>query len=187
MAVAEPVVRRWTVAEYHQAADAGLFRPEERLELIEGEIFAMSPRLSPHATAVHLALPIIQQAFGTGHFVRVQAPLTLGDDSEPEPDLAVVVGTPRDYAQGHPTTAALIVEVAESTLSFDRRRKAALYARFEIPEFWIINLVDGVLEVYRDPDATTGRYRTVQRYDRADSVTPLLAPSHLIAVADLLP
>lgn len=187
MALAEPEARRWTVAEYHQAADAGLFRPEERLELIEGEIYAMTPQKSLHAAVISLVQFALESAFGRGHFVRIQLPLTLGSNSEPEPDLAVVPGKPRDYLAGHPTSAALAVEIAEATLAFDRRRKAALYARAGIPEYWIVNLVDEVLEVYRGPDSNAGRYRETSRHGRGDTVTPLLAANYELAVAGILP
>jgi Uma2 family endonuclease len=186
MALAEPAARRWTVAEYHLAADAGLFRPEERLELIEGEIYAMSPQKTPHSVAIDLTLPVLQQAFRPEHYVRVQEPLTLSDYSEPEPDLAVVPGKPRDYLAGHPHAPALVVEVAETTLAFDRR-KAAIYARAGIPEYWILNLVDGVLEVYRRPSQDAGRYEDCTRYVSGDTVSPLLAPDQSVLVADLLP
>jgi Uma2 family endonuclease len=118
--------------------------------------------------------------------------MAIGDDSEPEPDLCVVQGSARDYEGEHPNTAALVLEVADTTLSMDRRVKASLYASAGIPDYWILNLRDRVLEVQRDPEAAAGaafgfRYRTTLRFDEGASVTPLRAPGHAIAVADLLP
>src|SRR5437870_2744673 len=102
MTIAEPPVRRWTVSEYHRAADAGVFGPEERLELIHGVIVCMSPQKTPHATGSGLTEEIVRNVFSAGYCVRVQKPLTLGGDSEPEPDIAVVRGAARDYLRSHP-------------------------------------------------------------------------------------
>jgi Uma2 family endonuclease len=187
MSVAEPALRRWTVAEYYQAAEAGVFNPEERLELIEGEIFRMSPQDSPHATGCDLTEDALREIFGRGYRVRTQKPLSLGDDSVPEPDLAVVRGNVRDFAIAHPATAVLVVEVADSSLRFDRGRKARLYARAGIPDYWILNLPGRVLEVHRDPDPGNGLYRQITRHGENESVSPLVAPAAAILVRDLLP
>jgi Uma2 family endonuclease len=124
--------------------------------------------------------------------VRLQAPLALDDDSEPEPDVAVVAGEYRDYVSGHPSTAPLVVEVADSSLGLDRRLKGGLYARAGLPEYWIANLVEGVLEVHREPRLEPGAaygwvYRFVEILRPPASVTPLGAPGSFIPVADLLP
>ena len=185
-------LRRWTRAEYERMIDAGIFDSEERAELIGGEVLVMTPQKSPHATAVSLTLEALRVAFGSGHHVRAQLPLALDPDSEPEPDVAVVPGSPRDYRHAHPTTALLVVEVSDSTLALDRDRKGSLYARAGIVEYWIVNLVDGVLEVYRDPESVREArygfaYRTVQRLGGPDHLTPLAAPAAHIRVGDLLP
>jgi Uma2 family endonuclease len=187
MSVAEPALRRWTVAEYYQAAEAGVFHPEERLELIEGEIFRMSPQDSPHATACDLTEDALRGVFGRGYRVRTQKPLSLGADSVPEPDLAVVRGGVRDYAKAHPTTAELVVEVADSSLGYDRNRKAPLYARAGVPDYWILNLSERVLEIYRDPDPANGQYRQITRLGEDESISPLAAPTASILVRELLP
>jgi Uma2 family endonuclease len=173
-------------------ADAGVFAPGERVELIEGEIIAMTPQKSPHAASVRLVQEALRGLFGPGFDVRPQLPLSLGPDSEPEPDAAVVRGNPRDYIQEHPTTAVLGVEVADTTLDFDRGRKAGLYARAGIPEYWIVNLSDRVLEVYREPGPLADRpaehgYRSIRRFGLPDSVTPLASPAAHVRIADLLP
>jgi Uma2 family endonuclease len=144
-------LRRWTRDEFQQIAESGVLRPDERVELIEGEIFELPPQLSYHATGVCLAQDALRDAFGAGFVCRAQLPLALGQRSQPEPDVAVVPGTIRDFANAHPTTALLVVEVSEATLSFDRDTKGSLYASAGIPEYWIVNLVHRQLELYRDP------------------------------------
>jgi Uma2 family endonuclease len=178
--------RRWTSEEYHRAADAGIFGPEERLELIDGEIYTMSPHRGPHATGVTLAQTALLDVFRAGWVVRVQLPLALGEPTEPEPDVAVVTGKPRDYRDRHPATAVLVVEVADTSLAFDRSTKQPVYAGAGIPEYWIVNLIDRVLEVYRDPDPSAEAYRSVARYAEDEAVSPLAAPGASVAVADLL-
>jgi Uma2 family endonuclease len=179
--------RRWTVDEYYRAAEAGILRPDERLELIEGEIYCMSPQNRRHRAAILLAQSAFQAAFGEGWVVLVQMPLTLAPHSEPEPDLAVVRGTPRDLIARSFDEAALVVEVSDTTLRFDRRRKAALYARAAVPEYWVLNLRDRVLEVHRAPDMATGKYRTITRHREDEYVSPLAATGASVAVRDLLP
>jgi|SRR5579871_843534 len=188
-----PERRCWTVEEFDRAGREGIFRYDERLELIEGEVFTkVSPQESPHSTGIRLVEVALNHAFPRGYDVRVQMPLVFGTRNKPEPDVAVVTGTIRDYAHRHPTTAVLVVEVSDSTLRIDRTTKAALYARAGIEEYWILNLVDRVLEVYREPAQSSGHplgyaYRSLVRYSEADQVSPLGAPQTILAVADLLP
>jgi Uma2 family endonuclease len=180
--------RRWTREEYYRAADLGLFRPEERLELLDGEIIAkVSPQKSPHATAVILAAQRLGDAFGPTHHARQQMPLILNDLSEPEPDGVVAVGTPVDYLASHPkaSDAGLVVEVSDTTLRYDRGRKRSAYARAGVMEYWILNLPQRQLEVHRDPSGE--RYRSVAVYGEHEVVTPLGAPQSTVPVSDLLP
>ena len=163
----------------------------QRVELIEGEIVDMSPQMSPHAMAISLTLLELQKAFPDS-YVRMQLPLSFGSSSEPEPDLAVVTGKPRDYPTGHPQTALLVVEVSDSTLRYDRTRKASLYARAGIEDYWVLNLVKKCLEVMRGPvedgDAEFGwGYASITTLKSGDHVSPLAKPQAAIAVADLLP
>ena len=188
----EPHPRLWTREEYYKMAETGVLRPGERVELIGGRIVEMSPQNSPHFTAIRLAEEALRSVFGPNYEVRVQGPLDLSPSSQPEPDIAVVQGSARDYAKAHPTTALLVVEVSESTLAFDRGAKASLYASAGIPEYWVLNLVDRRLEVSRDPIVMPGQpygygYRTCTYYLAADAVTPLAASQGSISVADLLP
>jgi Uma2 family endonuclease len=185
--------RRWTRAEYERAGQLGLFRPDERLELIDGEIVEkMTPQNTPHSVGIRLCELALREPFRVGHDVRCQLPLGLGDDSEPEPDIAVVVGAPRDYLDAHPATAVLVIEVADTSLSIDRSVKSHLYARAGIPEYWILNLTDRTLEVHRQPGPMAEQplghsYQFLQCLDVSQSVCPLAAAGCSISVADLLP
>jgi len=192
MSAPAPHLRLWTREEYYKMAEAGVLRPGERVELIGGRIITMSPQNSPHFTAICLAEDGLRAIFSTGYVVRVQGPQDLSPASQPEPDIAVVPGNVRDHAYAHPTTALLVVEVSESSLGFDRGEKASLYASADIPEYWIVNLLDRHLEVYRDPGPMAGQpygygYRTRTHYFATDLVTPLATPPGTIKVADLLP
>jgi Uma2 family endonuclease len=178
-------IRRLSREDYDRLVERGFFHPEERLELVDGVIFGMTPQSSRHATAVRLVQLALQNVYGDGFDVRSQVPLALGDDSEPEPDVAVVRGHPNDYAAAHPTTALLIVEVADRSIHHDRRRKAALYARSGVPEYWLLDLVKGCLEVHREPRDGAYRSRAVLR--EGDTVSPWTHPAATLPVASLLP
>jgi len=185
MATSAVDVRRWTREEYDQLASAGVLRPDERLELIDGVIYERTPQNSRHAVSIVALQEALRSAFPQGNHVRVQLPLALGLDSEPEPDLAVVMGGWWDYRDVHPTTALLVVEVSESSSAHDHKRKLSLYARSGIPEYWILDVAVERLEVYREPEEE--RYRSRGILQAGDSVTPLAAPAASIAVAELLP
>jgi Uma2 family endonuclease len=178
-------LRRWTREEYERMVDAGILGPSDRVELVEGEIVVTSPERGPHAAAIDLGSEALRRIFGAGFTVRVQHPLALGLESEPEPDIAIVRGSPRDYVSGHPSSAVLVVEVSDSSLDYDRATKASLHARAGIAEYWIINLVDPCLEVHRDPRDAAG-YQSVTRLDRGSKVSPLAAPHSHVAVDDLI-
>jgi len=182
--------RRWRRVEYDRLVDLGMFEGE-RLELLDGLLVLREPQGSPHAATVSLIGQVVATAFGSGWHPRLRSPLALDDDSEPEPDVAVVAGIPLDYIGAHPSTAALVVEVAESSLRLDRV-KGGLYARAGIREYWIANLVNRTLEVHREPhsaaESTHGWvYRSIELLGPPATVTPLAAPTALIRVADLLP
>lgn len=199
--VSEPKVRRrpqlpfkrWiTRVEFEALMQSGVFEPDERLELLAGELTRRESVGTLHAVAVTLLSEILSRLLPSGMHLRVQLPLALGEYDEPFPDVAVVVGSPRDYLQQHPSTAALVVEVAEASLKTDREVKGSLYASTGIPEYWIVNLKERVVEVYREPTpdrkAVYGMaYRAQMVLGVGDTVSPLFAPNATIGIADLLP
>jgi Uma2 family endonuclease len=183
--------RRWTRQEYDRLIEFGVLQEDDPIELIEGRLVVAEPQRDPHARAVELVAETLRRAFGRGWRVRVQLPLALGHDSAPEPDVSVVRGTPRDAPSGHPTTAALVVEIADSSLPLDRGPKAQVYARAGIADYWIVNLIDRVLEVCREPSwrgpRGRARYTAVETLGADATLAPLAAPDATISVADLLP
>jgi Uma2 family endonuclease len=184
-------LRRWDRAEYDRLVGLGMFEGEP-LELIGGQLVVAEPQGSYHASTITKVDYALRAIVPPGWIVRCQAPVSLDDESEPEPDLAVVPGRPGDYRDSHPAHPALLVEVAESSLAFDRTHKGSLYARAAVPDYWIVNLVDGVVEVYRapEPDAAAVfgyRYRSVTRLAPPATIVPLAFGGGRIAVADLLP
>ena len=183
--------KHWRRVEYERLVDRGVFEGEP-LELIGGQLIVAEPKGSPHAAAVGMAGDALRTALPPGWIVRIQDPVLLDDESVPEPDVAVVPGRHGDYRHAHPARAALIVEVAESSLAFDRTQKGSLYARAGIADYWIVNLEERVVEVYRHPGpdltAPVGwRYTSVDRFRPGEWVTPHDVPAAPLAVAALLP
>ncbi len=182
--------RRFSKAEYYQLGELGLFNGQ-RVELIEGRLMVHSPQNALHASAIYETMIALQQAFGPAYLVRCQLSLDLGPTSEPEPDLAVVGGPASLYRQAHPTTAVLVVEVSDTSLTHDRR-KGGLYARAGIAEYWIVNLVHRQIEMYRLPIADVNEPFGHIYASRSDSqvggtVSPLALPSASLAVAQMIP
>lgn len=172
--------------------DAGILGPEDKVELLDGLLVVREPQGSLHAMAVGLVRAALERAFSSKRYhVREEKPVALDDVSEPEPDVVVVRGRLRDY-RTHPSSPVLVVEVADSSLALDRLRKGGLYARAGLSDYWIVNLVDEVLEVYREPERAPSRpagwkYASVRLLKRNAIVTPLAAPRARIRVAALLP
>ena len=187
-----PLPRLWTIEEYERAGELGIFGEDERLELLEGEIVQkMSPQRSPHAASIDLVSEELRSVFGKEVRVRVQVPFNIGQRSQPEPDVYVVRGGVRDFVKAHPRSALLVVEIADTTLRADLGRKALLYARAGVPEYWVMDLNIGELIVHRDPvedvESITGhRYSTITKLHAGDKVTPLLA-NREASVSNLLP
>lgn len=176
---------RWSRDVYDRAVEAGVFGPDDRMELIEGELVMTAPHGSRHATAIRLVDRVLTRVFGEDCIVQCQLPLAIADDSEPEPDVAVVEGEIADYRDTHPSAALLVVEVADDSVRRDRMVKRRLYARCGIPEYWIVSLPDACLEVYRHPAGDD--YREITVLGAGETVTPLARPAATIAVSDLLP
>jgi Uma2 family endonuclease len=172
-------------------AETGILAPDERVELIEGDIIAMAPQRNLHAAAVTRASRACETAFGPGHWVRVQMTLSLAEASMPDPDVAVLQGDIEDHPEDYPDTALLVIEVADTSLAYDRGPKASLYASAGIPEYWIVNLPERTLEVRHSPAAPepgpTARYESVTVHRTGEAVAPLARPDHPIPVSSLLP
>ena len=182
----------WTVSEFEKLFDLGFFAPDARLELVEGEIWKKMSQNEPHARAILLAQYKLMQVFTTGHLVRIQLPLILSQNSKPEPDVAIVRGSLHDGSTSLPTTAELVIEISDATLRADQTTKAALYARAQIAEYWIVNLVERTLEVRRQPSPLEAEllghgYRSTQILLPGESIAPLGALSVQIEVNELLP
>ena len=188
IALTGPQPVQWTCAEFHRFGDLGMFEGR-RAMLIDGVMLEQGPMNPPHAITLELVEDAVRAAFGPGWRLRIQMPLVLGQRTDPEPDLAVVPGRPRDSA-AHPTTAELVVEVADSSLRFDTTEKRGLYAAAGIREYWVVDVNGRQLLVYRDPHASPGQphghdYASVQTLRPADGVTPLAAPGATVRAADL--
>jgi Uma2 family endonuclease len=186
-----PQPRRFSCAEFHQMGDMGWFEGR-RAMLIDGEILEMPGPNPPHATITAKADTTLRRFFTRGFVIRNQSPLVLGLATDPEPDLAVVAGQLMDFYAAHPNTAALVIEVADSTLAFDTTHKASLYAAAKIADYWVIDLVEKRLFVFRGPQADStqpfkAKYATVQALRPPAVVAPLCLPQAMIDVADLLP
>ncbi len=183
--------RLWTKEEYYRLGELGFFHCQ-KVELLDGELMVHSPQNALHADTTDNVRRLLDLLFGAGYLVRCQFPVNLGLHTEPEPDVAVVPGVPRQFQTAHPTSAELIVEVSDSTLRYDRHRKGSLYARAGIADYWVINLVDNQIEVYRNPvpDPTQHygyRYSSQTIVVPPGTVTPLALPQAAIPAADLLP
>ncbi len=183
-------VWRWTRDDYYRASDMGLFG-DQRVELLDGEILVMAGQKTPHFSTIRRVTDALEDLLGEVYEVRPQGPIVLSDDSEPEPDVVVVPGRIGNYDDHHPIPAEvrLLVEVSDATLATDRGSKRTAYARESIAEYWIVNLVNRRLEVYRNPAFVTGEhiYKFTQTLFDGDTVSPLFAPEAVIAVADLFP
>ena len=188
MAIATPVAppRFFTVDEFRLMGEAGVFAPEERVELVEGWIVRMSPIGDPHNGRTTRANRLFHDLFGRLAVIQVQGPLRLGDSSQVQPDVAVLRERADLYEQGTPVpaNALLIVEIADSTIQYDLGAKASLYAVHGIVEYWVEDIPGDRLVVHRDP--TPDGYRSVQTLTREDRLRPVSFPDVEIAVSELL-
>jgi Uma2 family endonuclease len=165
--------------------EVGTLGEDDHVQLIAGAVVAMTPQGPAHALVIQNLTRLVAQGLAPDLALRPQLPLTLPDDSEPEPDLAVVrLGDARSR-EHHPRTALLVIEVAGDSLRLDRQTKAALYARAGIPEYWIVNLADSTVEVHRDPDPETGVYRAMAVVSAESTLASTSVPGLRIDVADL--
>lgn len=187
----EPRKHRWTRQEFYQMMDLNWF-PGRSVELIRGEIIAIPNQKSGHYAAIDKSARRLERAFGPGFWVRTQAPIALEGDTEPNPDISVVSGSREQYLEQHPATALLIVEVSDSTLRYDRKTKGSIYAAAQIADYWIVNLVDRQVEVYRQPVADVTAecgfsYADIRAYKGSDLLQALATPHVQISADELLP
>jgi len=185
--ITDPQPWKWSRKQYYRLGDLGFF-DGRRVELIRGEIVEMSPRNWPHVVSCRKVADVLKKLFTGVAWIAKQEPVDL-TESDPEPDVAVIAGRFEDYA-ATPTTALLIAEVAESTLFYDTTTKAGLYAEKGIPEYWVIDLVNRQLLVFRDPVPIAAggvSYRTQLTLSPSELVSPLALPAASVAVAELLP
>jgi Uma2 family endonuclease len=179
--------RLFTVDDYHRMVDAGILHEKDRVELIEGEVLAMSPIGPPHCAAVDRATRAMVNGAGEKAIVRVQAPVQLDRYNQPEPDIVLLKPKEDFYATRHPGPAdiLLIVEVAQSSIDYDRSVKARIYSRTGIVEYWLADVEQDCVFVFSDPGKNG--YRTVRQFSRGQSLTPYLLPNCQVTVDSLLP
>ena len=182
----EPTPRRFSVDEYYAMAEAGILARDERVELIEGEIITMSPIGNPHGAGVDRATDLIVPLVTGRAIVRVQAHVRLADNCQPEPDLMLLARRDDFYSTEAPgpSDVLLLIEVADSSLSYDRNRKLPLYARYSIPEVWIENIPDCVIEAYSN--SVNGEYTEMRTYRPGETITPQAFPDLQLPVTQLV-
>lgn len=178
--------RLFTVEEYHRLAQAGILGEDDRVELLEGEIVEMAPIGSRHAACVKRAAALFHEHLGKEVIVSVQDPIHLSSYSEPQPDLALLRPRPDFYASSHPGPGdvLLVVEVTETTASYDREVKTPIYARAGIPEVWLVDLERDRIEVFRQPSPQG--YGEALALGRGQRLSPLLLPHISLSVDDIL-
>jgi Uma2 family endonuclease len=181
-----PVPRRWTMDEYYRLAEQGYFQGQ-RVQLIDGEIIEMAPQGDGHIHSFLVVQRVLRKIFDPD-CIRQQLPLRVSQTSEPEPDLAITA-RPFDQAGDRPTTAALVIEIADSSIYLDRR-KAGLYAQAGVPDYWILNIEKRRVEVYRRPVADSQSelgYRYDERFELDENgvIVPVAAPDAKVQVKSL--
>jgi Uma2 family endonuclease len=182
----ELLTRKFTIKEYHQMGKANVFHPEERLELIRGEIIKMSPIGLKHASMVNRLSNLFGYKLYQKSIISVQNSIRLNDNSEPQPDL-VLANFREDFYANKPIEAQdiyLLIEVSDSTLKYDRTIKIPLYAENKINEVWLVNLNNNSLEIYRQPENNS--YQTKQKLDCNQTISPLDFPELIIDLATIL-
>lgn len=179
--------RRFTVEEYYRMAETGILRPDERVELLQGEVRVKSPQEPRHAASGGRADRWFVQHLSDRALVRVQRPIRLSDDSEPEPDLVLAVFEEDEYTEHHPTPAEilLVLEISDSMLRYDRAEKGQVYAQAGIIQCCVLNLKARELEDYRDPSPEG--YRSKNTYTAEQSFGLVAFPDVTVPVDNLLP
>ncbi len=180
------ITRKFTVEEYEKMATEGIIKPDEKVELIRGEIIKMSPMGTRHAAGIARLTQLLYRKFGDLILLGVQNPIRLNNNSQPEPDLSLLIPRSDFYVAAYPCPQDiyLIIEVSDSTLDYDRYTKIPLYAEANIQEVWIVNLKEECLEVYRHP--LQGSYQAIQKYYRGESIFIESFPEIEFTIAEIL-
>jgi len=180
-----PESRRFSIDEYHRLVEAGIIGEKERVELLEGVIVRMRPQNEPGVRALMCLNRLLIRSLGDEYLVRPQVPMTFpSSQSEPEPDLAVVRALDAPSRHEHPQTALLAIEISIS-LRFDRKIKGRIYARAGVPEYWVVNVEDRCVEVFRDPNGGAGVYLTTFTALPEDTLVPSAVPGLCVPVAPI--
>jgi len=187
----DPVPHRWTIAEYRKLGETGIFDGLKTM-LIHGEVYTMVFPNPPHDYSLGVLDDWLRLVFATGHHIRNQMGFDVGTDNDPGPDLAVVTGTRKELLGRTPTSAVMVIEVAESSLFIDTTTKAELYATAGVPEYWVLDVANRQLHVFREPVALSAglgatAYRTHEVLAESETASPIAAPTARIRVAELLP
>lgn len=187
LSVEPTAVKYWTVSDYHRMSEMGILTPNERTELLNGQIVLMAAKGTPHVTSLYLLANALRDRLGDAALVRTQDPIQLDDWSEPEPDLVIARGTVLDYAEHHPhpEEIELVVEVADSTLKKDCEIKDKLCARAGIADYWVLDLKNRQLHVFRNP-ASTG-YTSHLILTEPNEIAPLAFPNLMLSLTAILP
>jgi Uma2 family endonuclease len=183
----EPQIHLWTVADYHQMIEAGVLDEDDRVELLEGKVVCMSPQRPFHAASVQRSSRLLFKLLSDRAEIRIQLPIILGNDSEPEPDIAVVRLDANEYSFRHPEAADiyLLIEVADSTINKDRKQKARIYGKNHVLEYWILDLQKRLVYIFRQSE--DGTYREELILNSTDSVTLQAFPDVAIALEAMFP
>jgi len=178
--------RCFSAEEYHRMGESGIFRENEQVELIKGEIFRMSPIGTDHAACVDRLNRILHLTLGESWIIRVQNPVSVSGDSEPEPDISVVKFHPQFYARHHPEPKdiGMIIEVSDTSLEYDRQIKLPLYAKSGISEVWIVNLKEGCVEIHSSPGEHG--YELCRKHYRGSQLRSPSFPDLKLSTEDLL-
>lgn len=179
------LTKKFTIEQYHKMGESNIFHPEERLELIKGEIIKMSPVGLKHITAINRLTNLLVYELHQKALISVQNSIQLDDYSEPQPD--VVLAKPRADFYGNqpikPEDIYLLIEVSDSTIKYDRKVKIPLYAENKIEEVWLVNLNNNTLEVYREPENNS--YQNFQKLNSKKAISPLAFPELMINLTEI--
>jgi Uma2 family endonuclease len=180
------LVKYWTVLDYHRMSEMGILAPDERTELINGQIVLMAAKGTSHVTSLHLLAIALRDRLGNAALVRTQDPIQLDDWSEPEPDVVIARGTVLDYADHHPRPGEieLVVEVADSTLKQDCEIKDKVYAQAKITDYWVLDLKNRQLHVFRNPTPTG--YTSHLILTDPNTIAPLSFPTLTLPLTEIL-